>query len=282
MAKFSHVKLMINSVKCPYGQSITPVVRMKFSIVIPLIFSVAVISASRLIKDLENAVDGDNARNARRALNKGISVDTPINEEGVTALMLAAELGKIRMIEFLAGEAGASMVQVDKIGYNPLHFAAGVTGSIDGLRACLNISTAGIDAQEYEQGNNPLHFAAAVGSIEKVAALIESGANFEIKNSIGNTAIIAACYHDNVEVLQYLLQRGADHLEVNSNDQDCLAIAASNNCLGIARILLNLINPTKRVPNTGIIRALSYAKTEEMGNLLLEYFPGTIKFITRP
>lgn len=256
---------------------------MKFYIVLPLIFSVAVASTTRHINDLVNAVECDNVRNARRALNKGISVDVPINEEGVTALMLAAELGKTKMIDYLTREAGASMVQVDILGYNPFHFAAGAReyASIEGLRACLAISTAGIEAQESNQGNTPLHFAAAIGSIEKVTALIEAGASFEVKNLIGNTAIIAACYNDNVEVFEYLLHRGADYLEVNVYSQDCLAIAAKFNCMGIARILLNLINPTKLNANTGIIRAISYSQTEEMRNLLLEYFPGTIQFITR-
>jgi ankyrin repeat protein len=256
---------------------------MKLSIALPLILSVAVasVSCARYIKDLENAVDANNVRNARRAIGKGAPVDSPITNEGVTALMISAELGKVEMINFLASVAGASMVKVDSMGYNPLHFAAGYSGSFEGLKACLAISNAGIDAQEYGQGNTPLHFAAATGSIEKVAALIEAGGNFKIKNEIGNTAIIAACYHDNLEVLEYLLERGADYLEVNSSDEDCLAIASSNNCLKIAAILLNLINPTKRNCNTGIVRAISYAKTEEMTNLLLEYFPGTVSFTGR-
>lgn len=256
---------------------------MKVSFLLPLVFSFAVASASRAryVKDLENAVDANDVRNARRALATGIPVDTPITTEGVTALMLSAELGNIEMINYLAGEAGASMINVDNTGYNPLHFAAGPTGSCEGLKACLAISTAGISAQEFKQGNTPLHFAAANGSIEKVIALVEAGAGLEVKNLIGNTPIIAACYRENVEVLQYLLSNGADYLEINNNDQDCLAIASMNNNLGIARILLNLINPTKRNFNTGIIRAITYARTEEMGSLLLEYFPGTVSVIAR-
>lgn len=256
---------------------------MKVSFLLPLVFSFAVASASRAryVKDLENAVDANNVRNARKALATGIPVDTPITTEGVTALMLSAELGKIDIINYLAREAGASMTNVDIMGYNPLHFAAGPTGSCEGLKACLAISTAGINAQEFEQGNTPLHFAAVNGSVEKVIALVEAGAGLEVKNRIGNTPIIAACYRDNVEVLEYLLSRGADYLEINNKDQDCLAIASMNNNLVIARILLNLINPTKRNANTGIVRAITYARTEEMRNLLSEYFPGTVSVIAR-
>ena len=256
---------------------------MKFFLSFPLIFSVAAASVSRLAKDMESAVDANNVRNARKVLKKGFSVDAPITNEGVTALMIAAEMGKTKMINFLATEAGASMQKVDKQGYNPLHFTAGFSGSVEGLRACLAISTGSINARETDQGNTPLHFAAANGSLEKVTLLVEAGADLEIKNNIGNTPIIAACYRDNVEVVQYLLNRGADFLEVNDQDQDCLAIAANFDSLRVARILLDRINPTKRNTNTGIIRALThYAHSQEMKALLSEYFPGTISFISCP
>ena len=251
---------------------------MKFSFVLPLafafIFAFASASRPREIENYVRAVETNNVRNARRALGKGVSVDDPIDETGFTALMLAAEIGHVKMIKFLT-DNGASMVKVDRYGYNPLHFAAGPKGASEGLIACLEISKEGMNAIENEQGNTPLHFAAANGFVDKVTILVEAGADLTIRNTIGNTPIIAACYRDNVAVLNYFLSLGVDHLEVNNQDSDCLAIAARHNCFQIARILLDRINPTKLNYNTSILRALGCAGSTEMRNLIAEYFPGT-------
>lgn len=256
---------------------------MKLFTLIPFIASTLAAAASLdlLRSNLEQAIDNDQTYRAQRVIASGFPVDSPINvEEGVTALMLSAELGKVEMIRLLIG-ANASLNTVDNHGYTALHFACGPGGSVDGLRACLEAGGADLDKQETDQGNTALHFAAANGSIEKVRALINAGASINIKNRLGNTPLMAACYKDNALVVVYLISQNADYLEVNDNDKDALAIASYNNCTGIATMLLNHINPTKTNLNTGILRALTCAQTEEMRALVQEYFPGTVSIISR-
>ena len=238
---------------------------------------------------LESAVDNNMPELAARAIGSGVSVDAPITREGVTALMLSAELGKIEMINYLTS-VGASLRTVDNIGYTALHFACSPQGSTEGLKACLAIGGADADLnqKESEQGNTALHFAAVNGSIDKVKALVEAGAQIDIQNNIGNTPLIAACIKDNVLIVAYLISKGADFLEVNSNDQDALAIASRNNSMNVARVLLRRIVPSTpensqvRTLNTGILRAIGYARTEEMRTLLQEFFPATISYVIRP
>lgn len=251
---------------------------MKFFAALPL-FAATFAAASNF--SLERAVDNNDPNMAKTLIEAGVPVDSPITSEGVTALILSAELGKLDMVNYLAS-AGASLKAVDNFGYTALHFACNRDGSTEGLIACLNIGGAELNAKETEQGNTALHFAAANGSFEKVKALVEAGAEINIQNVIGNTPLMAACIKDNVRIVAYLISKGADFLEVNENDRDALAIASMHNNIGVARVLLRRINPTRKNLNTGIIRALGYAASEEMRALIQEYTPATVSFIARP
>lgn len=185
------------------------------------------------------------------------------------------------MVNYLAS-AGASLKAVDNFGYTALHFACNRDGSAEGLIACLEIGGAELNAKETEQGNTALHFAAANGSFKKVKALVEAGAEINIQNAVGNTPLMSACINDNVLIVSYLISKGADFLEVNENNRDALAIASMYNSINAARVLLNRINPTRKKVNTGIIRALGYAASDEMRTLIQEYIGATVSFIARP
>lgn len=256
---------------------------MKLFTIIPFVASTLAAAASfgELPRLLELAVDSNQPGLAQRALDSGFPVDAPIAEEGVTALMLSAELGKIEMIRFLTG-AGASLSNTDTHGYTALHFACGPTGSTEGLRACLEIGGVDLNMKETDQGNTALHFAAGNGSIQSVRALVTAGADINAKNELGNTPIMAACFKDNALVVAYLISNHADYLEVNNRDQDALAIASYTNSINVASMLLRRINPTKLNVNTGIIRAMGHAQTREMKALIQEYFPGTFSLIAKP
>lgn len=257
---------------------------MKIFLALPLLVSfvaTASFSNSPEICMLEQAVDNDNVALARIAINRGISPDAAITDEGVTALMSSVELGKVNMIHYLTREAGASISKTDNLGYTPLHFACGPNGSFTGLREYLNVPNVDVNAKELSQGNTPLHFAAVNGSIPHISLLLRAEADLEMQNNIGNTPVIAAAYRDNHLAVGCLIRFGADYLAVNTYDQDCLAVAASKNSMKVARLLLELINPTKLNINTGIIRAITYAATPEMRALLQEYCPATVSVIGR-
>ena len=50
----------------------------------------------------------------------------------------------------------------------------------------------------------------------------------------------------------------------------------------LPEFFLNRINPTRKKVNTGIIRALGYAASDEMRTLIQEYIGATVSFIARP
>lgn len=180
------------------------------------------------------------------------------------------------------------MSNVDDFLYTALHFASVGTGAVDGLKECLKHKEKfNISAPEKE-GNTALHFAAIGGSFEKVKALIDAGASINQKNNVGNTPILAAMYGpcENFIHIAYMIQKGADYLETNNSEMDCLSMAAYKNHIAVAKLLLNKINPTKSqdTVNTGIMRALGYAGTEEMKRLIREYIPAyvTVEFYPHP
>lgn len=255
-----------------------------FSVALTLVSSSS-FKLSPSVRLLEKSVDDNNVTLAMRALESGAAVDAPITNTGLTPLMLATELGRTEMIEFLVSK-GASLLATDSFGYTALHFATNPSGSLEGLKAVLKLESSNINSVENEQKNTPLHFAAANGNVAKIKALLDAGADMKAINNIGNTPLLSACYKDNVDAVALLISCGGDYLDLNNTGADCLAIAAKSNCLGVAAMLLNKINPTKLNNNTGIIRAVLHnSQTPEMMELLAEYSPFTISYIqpdTRP
>jgi ankyrin repeat protein len=63
----------------------------------------------------------------------------------------------------------------------------------------------------FSDGNNCLHEACAGGHLKTVKYLIESrGANIEAKGEFGQTPLLRAVVQEKLEILKYLLERGAD------------------------------------------------------------------------
>jgi ankyrin repeat protein len=104
------------------------------------------------------------------------------NDKDESVLMLAALKGYLPLVKQLVDNDA----DVNKPGWTPLHYAAS-TGQVAVIEFLLD-NSAYIDA-ESPNGSTPLMMAAMYGSPEAVKVLIQAGADLNIKNQLGLTAL---------------------------------------------------------------------------------------------
>jgi hypothetical protein len=125
------------------------------------------------------------------------------NEKDESPLMLAALKGYFSLVKKLV-ERDAD---VNKPGWTALHYAAS-GGHVSVIEYLLD-NSAYIDA-ESPNGTTPLMMAAMYGSPESVKALIQAGADLNVKNSVGLTALdfaVRADRKNSKELIETGLQR---------------------------------------------------------------------------
>lgn len=136
---------------------------------------------------------------------------------------------------------------------------------------CSWLQINGYDREDINQrgfnGETPLMTAARSGQLEFLIELIVHGAELELVNDDGNSAVWLACYSNNIYVLMALIEAGANVNVQNVNGASALIYAASAGRLEMLRILL------KAGANRGLVThdgfsALDVASTLEILKLL--------------
>lgn len=155
---------------------------------------------------LHNASECGRAETVEELLQAQANIDEQ-NEEGSTALQLAAlsASGSSRVRTLL--KYGADVNIKDVIGRTAIHNAV-ESGSDITLRIILG-SGAGTDEQDHE-GLTALHLACeSILYISKVHVLTSHGANADIKDKAGRTALYCAASAGNEPAIRSLLHYGA-------------------------------------------------------------------------
>jgi ankyrin repeat protein len=127
------------------------------------------------------------------------------NEEGLTALMLAANLGNLEMVQALI-ESGAEVNAADERGLTALfhgcYNAEQDRGYPEVVRALID---AGADVEtRIVFGVRPLMYAAGYGEAGVVEVLLEGGADPLARNEGGRTALMMVKDKDYVDVINLL------------------------------------------------------------------------------
>jgi len=184
-------------------------------------------------------------------LGKGAEVDKTAKSD-VTALWLAASQGKTDCMKLLLTKGGASASVTRSDGITAV-MTAGLGGHADAVKLLLEHG-ASVDATE-EDGVTPLMSAAEGGSLDIVKMLVEyskqqqqqgdeenegsSTAYLDILSATGFTATIIAAAQGHTEVVEYLLDAGADANIVSpDNGVNAFMYAASNDYVEIMKVLL--------------------------------------------
>jgi ankyrin repeat protein len=162
------------------------------------------------------------------------------NVQGETPLFVAVHIDSTSTVRSLVS-AGASLNARDQLGNTALHAAVrwGSQGAADALIG------AKIDINAYNlYGNTPLHDAVKLGLKGTVyfnlqQLLVRRGANLEIRDKEGNTALLVAIAMGNSRSAAHLIDNGADVNTRNNEGETPLLIAVKNERSDLVKLLID-------------------------------------------
>lgn len=211
-------------------------------------------------------------------LEKGADANGRIYS-GYTPLMRAASEGSMKMANALL-EKGADVNRRTTSGLSALIGAAG-NGRTEIVRMLVD-KGAEVNASMSEQGDTALIGAANNGHVETVNVLLERGAVVDMKMKDGTTPLMKAALRGanclsncrDAEIVQMLLNKGADPNAKNTKDETVLMLAscAIYADINIVRMLLDRgakVNANKTDGETILICAAGQGHREVV-KLLLE------------
>lgn len=144
----------------------------------------------------EGALNGE-LNTVQKALEGGIQVDT-INENGSTAMMLAAFNGHAEIVEMLL-EEGANVNHHDYNHRTALMYASSGP-AIETVELLLK-EGAKVNVRDSVEGFTAVMFAAAEGQTDVFKALLEAGADLSMKDKDGETARDFAMNNGHAEIV---------------------------------------------------------------------------------
>ncbi|KAM6436274.1 ankyrin repeat domain-containing protein 16 isoform 1-T2 [Liasis olivaceus] len=132
-----------------------------------------------------------------------------------------------------------------KLGDTLLHFAAR-HGRLDILRYLAE--TVGMDVELVNRDyKRPLHEAASMGHPDCVSYLLEQGATVDCLKKADWTPLMMACTRRNLEIIQDLVQHGANLLLKNKDGWNCFHIASRE---GDPRVIQYLLDASPGIWDT--------------------------------
>ncbi len=153
----------------------------------------------------------------------GADVNAATERDGITALMHAAQACLPDTVDFLL-QVGADITTRDKCGNTALHHAV-EKNNVSCLDALLRWNGADVNSVN-EKGNSTLHVAAGCDSLRCCQQLLKSGADVNVLNHAGESALQYHARESRNEDVRLLLfgagcatgERGLDFLGICSED----------------------------------------------------------------
>lgn len=149
-------------------------------------------------------------REMQLLLDDGLDVNAVAAYCGGAALNTAAGLGLIRSVEFLI-DAGANLNATDRNDLTPLMLACSM-GKTKGSRVAMRLIDAGADVNYVRAADEmtALKFAVHSCPAEVIQALIDHGAEVDGPRGTDQTALMIAARANHVPALEVLVENGAD------------------------------------------------------------------------
>jgi len=195
----------------------------------------------------------------RLLLDRGVDPDIPSPQTGETPLHRAATFGHKSTITLLVSR-GADTNAVDARGISPIHYAsrrmrqsvvallidlgARHGGLLEAVRAedvgrVLALIHAGADIDARDVNGTALQLAAASGSLGMAGILIDAGADLgTVGEPGGATPLHAAAINNHPDIVNLLLERGADPASRDSQGRTPLHVAAAFGNSDAAKVFL--------------------------------------------
>ena len=177
--------------------------KLKKSIVLIGLFLNFSLSFAGAYDDFFRAIVRDDARSVQALLQRGFDPNT-VNPEGVPALMLALRVPAPKVADVLIGSPQTHVEVRNTQDESPLMLAA--------LRGQLDLVTKLVarDADVNKTGWAPLHYAATGGHVPVIEFLLEHSAYIDAESPNGTTPLMMAAMYGSPEAVKHLIQAGAD------------------------------------------------------------------------
>lgn len=185
------------------------------------------------------------------------------NKDGATALLIAAQKGRLDHIEFYAS-LGADIHSEDKCGITPLKIALSDGNMLEHMISRMNVNS--LDSG----GNTPLHVAIMAGaSVEETKYILSLMDDVNARNREGNNALYLAVLKHNQKVIEILLERNADIFSSNSSGYSPLRLAfATGGEVQDALITADTIKATDGSGNSALHYAASWGLRGSVSDLI--------------
>ena len=145
----------------------------------------------------------------RVLLEHGASVNCA-TDDGITPLMYAAQKGHMQIIELMMTYGGDLAIS-DEFYWLPVHYAA-KAGHTNVVKFIAE-ADGNLSARTYPDGDTLLHLATRV---EVVQYLVEKGADIHARNNKAKTPLHSAAENGQSDIISYLINQGAD---INARDE---------------------------------------------------------------
>jgi serine/threonine-protein phosphatase 6 regulatory ankyrin repeat subunit A/serine/threonine-protein phosphatase 6 regulatory ankyrin repeat subunit B len=155
---------------------------------------------------LVKAIRDRDITKVERLLKSGIDVNSRVDSEGRTAIMLAALEGISELTQLLI-DHGADTRMSDKHGRTALHFGARVG---DCLTISVLVSHGAVINPQNDRQYTALMEAANSGKAEAVVCLVNLGAEIDRQDGGDFTALMHAVWSHDLKTVEALLDAGAD------------------------------------------------------------------------
>lgn len=158
-----------------------------------------------------------------------------------TPLDLAVENSSVSVVDLMVKYGANVKLRSSSLAFTPLHFAAGA-GKTENAKYIIDhvlSDTAKFINEKGFENRTALHFAAKYGYAETAKLFIENGADVDVQDEDGKTALhLATEYYGDLETVKTLIAAGADVNKEDKNDNTPLYYAIEESKADVVNALI--------------------------------------------
>ena len=183
---------------------------------------------------LRLAVSNGQLQVAKYLMNKSINLAAKDKD---SLLLEAIKSQNIKLVQFLI-DNNANLAVKDEDGNSLLQIAISKTHiNMMLVKLLLQQKEAGFLEAKNMDGNTPLHIAILNDDLDLVKFFAEAGANLEATDEAGGTALHVAAWDGHTEIAKYLVEQGADLEAEDDEGNTPLHIAILNDKIALVKYL---------------------------------------------